>query len=79
VVRLKYVDKLAEALLGSGTHVVMLERFCCSRQGDVRPIGGEVSDRFQLRTQDWQHNDGALVWAHAGRNREGTYDRLHDV
>jgi hypothetical protein len=43
VARLKHVVKLAEAVLGSGAHMVVLERFCCSRQGDVRPIGGEVT------------------------------------
>jgi hypothetical protein len=40
---LKLVVKLAEALLSSGAHLVVLERFCCSLQGDVRPVGGEVS------------------------------------
>jgi hypothetical protein len=38
----KHVVKLAEALLGSGAHFVVLERFLSSRRGDVRPIGGEV-------------------------------------
>jgi hypothetical protein len=42
VPRLKHVVKLAEALLGSGAHLVVLERFRCSWQGDVRPTGGEV-------------------------------------
>jgi hypothetical protein len=42
-------------------------------------VAAACSDRSQLRTQDWQHNDGALVLAHAGRNREDTYDWLHDV
>jgi hypothetical protein len=41
--RLKHVVKLAETLLSIGAHLVVLEGFCCSRQGDVRPIGGEVN------------------------------------
>jgi hypothetical protein len=45
--RLKRIAKLAEALLGSGAHLVVLERFCCSRRGDVRPIGGEVTEAFE--------------------------------
>jgi hypothetical protein len=40
---LRHVVKLAEALLGSGAHLMVLERFCCSRHGDVRTTGGEVN------------------------------------
>jgi hypothetical protein len=45
-IHLRHVVKLAETLLGSGAHLVVLGRFCCSRQGDVRPIGGEVRTIF---------------------------------
>jgi hypothetical protein len=40
VTRLEHVVKLAEALLGSGAHLVVLERLHSSRRGDVRLIGG---------------------------------------
>jgi hypothetical protein len=40
---LRHVVKLAETSFDSGAQLVVLKRFCCSRWGDVRPAGGEVS------------------------------------
>jgi hypothetical protein len=40
--------------------MVVLERFCCSRQGDVRPIGGEVK-LAQLAALCTKIEDVALI------------------
>ena len=39
LIRLKHVVKLAESLFHGGAYLVMLERFHCSRRGDVLPVG----------------------------------------
>jgi hypothetical protein len=57
--RLKHVVKLAETLLSIGAHLVVLEGFCCSRQGDVRPIGGEVRAGVHHRRGFWSRRQDA--------------------
>jgi hypothetical protein len=66
-------EKSRSALRGMLNHIQAAPLFLS------QDVATACSDRSQLRTQDWQHDDSALVWAHAGRNREGTYDWLHDV
>jgi hypothetical protein len=44
VIRLRHVVKLGETLFDSGARLVVLGRFHCSRQGDVRTPGMDFSN-----------------------------------